>query len=101
MARHLSASLASTLDYRIDDGTGSFSVVTGGPDAVRHALAACHDLLSERGEAPGTSLATSVLTSYASFDAPARAAFFDALVTEFSVDPAVLQGAAKTYVRTP
>src|SRR3954466_4401660 len=98
MARHLSASPASTLHYRIDDGTGPVSDLSGGPDAVRHALAACHDLLSERGEAPGTSLATSVLTSYASFDAPARAAFFDALLTEFSLDPAVLQRAAKTYV---
>ncbi len=69
--------------------------------AVRDALGQCHDLLSERGEAPGNGVAKNVLAIYASFDEAARAAFFDGLIARFSVDPSALRRAAEAYVRNP
>jgi malonyl-CoA decarboxylase len=68
---------------------------------VQRAIALCHELLSPRGDVPGNRLAADVLASYASLDATARAAFFDALLREFSVDPAVLAGAASAYLEAP
>lgn len=68
---------------------------------VRHAVARCHDLLSDRAEVPGTRLANDVLASYASLAPAARAAFFYSLIHEFSADPVALQRAAEGYVRSP
>lgn len=65
------------------------------------AIARCHDLLSDRAEVPGNRIAGDVLAAYPSLDAVARAAFFDALLQEFSVEPGALRRAAEDYVRAP
>ena len=99
MASDLPADPAPRLHYK----TGSaFAGTAAGDEAdVRAAIARCHDLLSDWGEGPGRRLANDVLAGYASLDPVARAAFFDALVHEFSADPFALQRAAQGYVRDP
>jgi malonyl-CoA decarboxylase len=79
-------SSTSRPDYRID-GSDPPAETPGSAGAVRDALGRCQSLLSERGEAPGNHDAWSILTLYASFDEPARAAFFDGLIHRFSVNP--------------
>jgi malonyl-CoA decarboxylase len=69
--------------------------------SVGDALGHCEDLLSERGEAPGSHFAARILAIYGSFDEAARAAFFDGLVERFSVDPSTLQHAAENYLHHP
>jgi len=69
--------------------------------AVGDALDRCRDLLSERGETAGRSLATSIVALYGSFGEAARSAFFDGLVDRFSVDPSALQRAAECYLQNP
>jgi malonyl-CoA decarboxylase len=88
----------SRVNYRID-GPGRSTTEHGA--AVRDALGQCHDLLSERGEAPGNGVAKNVLAIYASFDEAARAALCDGLIARFSVDPSALRRAAEAYVRNP
>ena len=68
---------------------------------ARKAIALCHALVSERGEASGAALAREALTAYASIDAPALAAFFDILAEEFSPDPAAVAQAADAYRQEP
>ena len=91
----------SRFHYRIDGPDRSAASLGDRSAAVRDALGQCHDLLSERGEAPENGVAKNVLAIYASFDEAARAAFFDGLIDRFSVDPAALQRAAEAYVRNP
>ncbi len=99
MANHFPAHPATRLHYK----TGGASTGSLADEAaqVRATIARCHDLLSDRGGVSGARLANDVLAGYASLDAAARAAFFDALVHEFSADPVDLQRAAEGYVRNP
>lgn len=76
------------LHYKIDDG-----------GSVRDALERCDDLLSNQGEAPGNEAANQLLSIYQSFDERARAAFFDSLISRFSVDPSAVRRAAEAYLR--
>src|SRR5215472_14652849 len=55
--------------------------------AVSALMAACHNLLSERGEVSGARLASEVLASYRTLDKTGRDLFFDRLAKEFSPDP--------------
>jgi hypothetical protein len=55
--------------------------------AVRKLIAQCHALLSERGEVSGGRLAAQTLDAYKALDDPAKEAFFDQLVGEFSPEP--------------
>ena len=94
MAGDLSSTLPTDstepTDYRID-----------APSLVRDALGRCDDLLSNRGEAPENEAAKKLLSIYPSFDERARAAFFDGLITRFSVDPFAVRLAAESYLRHP
>jgi malonyl-CoA decarboxylase len=91
-------STASRRRYRIDGSDASISSPADAGSAVNDALAECHHLLSERGEAQGNRLAAGILARYASFDEAARAAFFDSLADRFSVDPSGLRRAAECYI---
>jgi len=64
---------------------------------TRKAVALCHALLSERGEASGAVLAREALTAYRMLSGPGLAAFFDVLAEEFSPDPHAVEEAAKAY----
>jgi malonyl-CoA decarboxylase len=72
-----------------------------GPGLPREALGLCQQVLSERGESAENLAATKVFAVYASFDEAARAAFFDGLLTRFSIEPSALRRAAETYVANP
>ena len=55
---------------------------------VRRLVAACKQLLSERGEALGVSLAAETLALYAELSNVEQVAFFEALKTELAPQPA-------------
>jgi malonyl-CoA decarboxylase len=82
----------------VESTTGALAPERGAH--VEHALALCRHLVSERGDVPGNRLAAGVLASHASFDPTERAAFFDGLAREFSIDPADLKQAASDYLGT-
>jgi malonyl-CoA decarboxylase len=74
----------SRVNYRIDVPDRSIASPTPSGAAVRDTLRRCRDLLAERGEAPESGSARSVLASCASFDEAARAEFFDGLIERFA-----------------
>jgi len=65
--------------------------------AVRRLVASCRNLLSERGEAAGVSLAKTTLDLYCALDRRDQARFIAALYTEFSPDPVRVLAASKAY----
>ena len=71
------------------------------PQPGRAVADLCHALLSQRGEASGAALAREVLLAYNGLDAAGRAALFQHLVDEFSVDPAAIARAAEAYRDKP
>lgn len=99
MATHFPADPAPRLHGKA--GGASRHTLADEAAEVRAAIAGCHDLLSDRGDVPGTRLANDVIASYETLDPAARAAFFDLLVLEFSADPFALHRAADSYVRNP
>ena len=74
---------------------------SGVPRAVRHGIALCRALLTERGEVSGGRLASEALLAYQGLEGPARAGFFDLLVQEFSPDPEGVGQAADAYRKDP
>src|SRR5260221_5505547 len=70
-------------------------------DGARKTVMLCHALLSERGEASGAALARETLHSYQELDDTERAAFFDALIADFSPDQAVVADASQAYLAAP
>lgn len=64
---------------------------------ARAAIAACHALLSERGEISGAILSVDAINTYRLLDGGGREAFFDLLVDVFAPDPAVLHAAIEAY----
>ena len=62
---------------------------------------ACWQLLSERGEASGVSLAQETLGLYAEFSKEDQLVFFRSLKTEFSPDPTLVLAAATAYAASP
>ena len=69
--------------------------------AVASLMAACRQLLSERGEISATRLATEILSSYQALDKPSRELFFDRLATEFSPNPEKVGQAGDAYRQEP
>jgi malonyl-CoA decarboxylase len=69
----------------------------GMPRAARQVVSLAKMLLSERGESSGERIAGEVLAAWQSLDEPARAAFFDLLVREFSPDPGQVGRSAEAY----
>jgi len=64
---------------------------------ARHLIGLCTSLLSETGEPSGARLATEVLRVYEALEGPARDAFFDLLVSEFSPNPVEVGRATDAY----
>ena len=62
---------------------------------------ACRQLLSERGEASGVSLAQDTLGLYAELSKEDQLVFFQSLKTEFSPDPQLVLAAATVYATSP
>lgn len=69
--------------------------------SVREVVVACRKLLSEEGEASGTTRAAQTIALYAALDPQHRLQFFDALKREFSPDPQRVLAAAQAYALTP
>jgi len=69
--------------------------------AVSQLVAACNNLLSQRGEVSGARLAAGVLNRYQALDAAARDLFFDGLISEFSPDPEEVGRAGDAYRDEP
>ena len=68
---------------------------------ARKLVRACKQLLSERGEASGVSLAQETLALYAALSKEEQLAFFQALKTEFSPDPQQVLASAMSYANSP
>ncbi len=68
---------------------------------TRKLVRACKQLLSERGEASGVSLAQDTLALYAALTKEEQLAFFQALKTEFSPDPQQVLASATSYANSP
>jgi malonyl-CoA decarboxylase len=68
---------------------------------VRRMVKACRQLISEQGEASGTTRAKETLALYADLDAVQRAKWFDALKREFAPDPQHVLAAATAYASMP
>ena len=68
---------------------------------ARRAIALCHALLSERGEASVARLAAEALAAYTSLDDAALDVFFDGLIDEFSADTETVRQAAQAYSDGP
>ena len=68
---------------------------------TRKLVQACRQLLSERGEALGVSLAQETLALYAQLSKEEQVAFFQALKTDFSPDPVKVLAAATAYAHSP
>ena len=71
------------------------------PVHVQRALTVCESLMSERGEISGVRLASQVLSAYETFDPASRDAFFAALASRFSPDPAEAGRQADAYRQDP
>lgn len=68
---------------------------------VGKLVRACKQLLSERGEAAGVSLAQDTLALYANLSKDDQFAFFQALKRDFSPDPEEVLAAATAYAGAP
>jgi malonyl-CoA decarboxylase len=68
---------------------------------VFQLLSLCKTLLSARSEISGRQVAARITSGYTALDAPARAAFFNLLVKEFSPDPSEVGQAGEAYSRDP
>lgn len=100
MAAPSTAESATTFDYKTE-GLSATASAAGHTTGVGACVVGCRALLSNRGHAPGSSLARDVLVGYRSLDATARSDFFDALAQEFGVVSEVLRCAASEYLRNP
>jgi malonyl-CoA decarboxylase len=69
--------------------------------AVRRLVQACHELLSEEGEASGATRAKETIARYAELEPAQRLSFFQALKLEFSPDPEKVLEAAHAYAHEP
>lgn len=84
-----------------DNLKSSVKNLSGRDRAVSRLVTACRQLLSEEGEASGTTRAMETLALYAALDGVQRASFFEALKLEFSPDPEKVLGAAHAYAHEP
>ena len=80
------------------------SIVTAGKELIARRIdkdtdiiSLCEDLSSNKGEAMGTALAFAVTKTYHQLSPADRLAFFNTLLTDYSVDPQVILNAAEVY----
>ena len=71
------------------------------PEALRALLRDCRQLLSERGEANGPSIAQGIVGQLEGLGDEVRAKFFEHLARDFSPDPAKVLAAASAYAQAP
>ena len=69
--------------------------------SVRTLLADCRHLLTERGEASGTTIATAVVQRIDRLSDDGRGRFFEHLARDFSPDPQQVVAAALAYAHAP
>jgi malonyl-CoA decarboxylase len=69
--------------------------------ALRHVLADCRRLLSERGEGASPALAGGIVAQLAALDDAQRLRFFERLASDFSPDPKAVLAAAQAYAAAP
>ncbi|MEO8133413.1 MAG: malonyl-CoA decarboxylase [Betaproteobacteria bacterium] len=69
--------------------------------AIRHLLADCRRLLSERGQANSVAIASALAAKLAELDRIGQRLFFDRLAAELSPDPAAVLARAQDYAREP
>ncbi len=77
------------------------AMLAGGGTSVRQLVSASRKLLSEEGEASGTTRAKQTLDLYAALDAAKRLQWFGALKRDFAPDPERVLAAAKAYALEP
>ena len=85
----------------IKDMTGKALSLRREAAKTRRLVDACHQLLTERGEASGVSRAQETLALYADLSREEQLTFFRALKTEFAPDPARVLATATAYAATP
>src|SRR5688572_13003214 len=61
----------------------------------------CHDLLSEKGDAPGNRIAQELVSRCEALNDTDRVSLLNSLTSEFAVDPALLRRAAEGYLKNP
>ena len=71
------------------------------PRYLTKALAAANNLISERGEANGSSMAQALISQYQLLDEAQRQVFYTALAEKFSPDPIAVATAAQAYAKDP
>ena len=76
-------------------------MLASGGTAVRQLVTACRKLLSEEGEASGTTRAKQTLELYAALDTAQRLQWFSALKRDFAPDPERVLAAANAYAQEP
>lgn len=72
-----------------------------GDGALAPLVRSCRQLVSERGQANVYALALEVMERYRQLPGSRHAAFFAALATEFSPDPALVLSTASRYAEAP
>src|SRR6201985_3829869 len=72
-----------------------------GKEDASDLIELCEELLSGRGEAPGTAMAREVLDRYQELDATGRVAFFETLARDFGPDKARLTKAIEAWQAQP
>ncbi len=71
------------------------------PRYLTKALAAANNLISERGEANGSSMAQELISQYQLLDDAQRSVFYTALAEKFNPDPSLVLQAAQAYAKAP
>jgi malonyl-CoA decarboxylase len=71
------------------------------PRYLTKALAAANNLISERGEANGSSMAQALISQYQLLDEAQRQVFYTTLAEKFSPDPIVVATVAQAYAKDP
>ena len=71
------------------------------PRYLTKALAAAHNLVSERGEANGSSMAQELISQYQRLDGAQRNVFYTALAEKFNPSPSLVLQAAQAYAKDP
>ena len=71
------------------------------PRYLTKALAAANNLISERGEANGSSMAQALISQYRLLDEAQRQVFYTTLAEKFSPDPIVVATVAQAYAKDP
>ena len=101
MSNAFFSDLLSTVTERGRNLLGLSGAPTDPEARAGNLIDACRDVLSRRGEASGTAMASRVLDHYASLDVAGRMAFFKALARDFGPDQKRLSAAVTRWQANP